>query len=73
MRSTNSKPSQLPEIDGGEAIRIARKALANHFDLRLASDRSGGRMYGVGKDAEEAARAYNWLAANHARIGRVII
>lgn len=44
-----------------EAIRIARKNLADTHDLRLV----GNRMYGRGAAGSEAGRAYNKLAEIH--------
>lgn len=59
-------------MDLTEAIRIARKTLAEHFDLKLRDTPKGGRMFGVGTDeATEAADAYNTLAAFHPKAERV--
>lgn len=55
-------------MNGNEAFRIARKTLAEHFQLQLV----GSSMQARDDDPEaaEAAAAYNWLADNHPREDR---
>lgn len=53
-----------------EAVRVARKNLADTFNLKLLADdtRPGKmRMYGSGDLGNEAADAYNRLAEFHAK------
>lgn len=56
----------MEDMPLSEAIRIARKTLAETYDLVLVSAPGDkGQMIGRGPDGNAAARAYNRLAAFH--------
>lgn len=54
-----------------EAIRIARKALAENFELAIMSQDGKSAMVALDKEHADKAEAYNVLARFHPRAARI--